>query len=319
MGQLVIDYYLNLKAKEEKVMNLQNDPSMPNKDINFRAVVENNIKEKLKVLRENQERIGRNEREYYDAEKNQQDINRYYQSIDFHNSNGKELFKSFHDLLKATHHNQFSYNQSGHHLKTWVDLHPDGKYKSLYSGKQADPEMVIQSELENPATSNIVPGENGEVLNVEHVVPQSWFSRKEPMRGDMHHLFYCEQNCNSFRGNKQYHDFSNYKPEAFIVSQEKEECGMGESNEFEPEYGKGMVARASLYFLLRYPNKILTEHEREIDIPLLLKWHTEFPPTSKYEKHRNQAIFELQGNRNPFIDFPEFGYKIDFSLIYTIH
>ena len=43
--------------------------------------------------------------------------------------------------------------------------------------------------------------------NCEHVVPQSWFSKKEPMRGDLHHLFACESRCNSFRGNHAYFDF----------------------------------------------------------------------------------------------------------------
>ncbi|MCO5387570.1 MAG: endonuclease [Desulfitobacterium hafniense] len=194
-------------------MNLQSDSLMPNEDLNFRAKLEISINEKLKVLRENQEKIVRNKRAYYDAEKNHQDIIQYYQNIDFHNSNGKELFKLLHNLLEVTHHNQFSYAQSGDHLETWVDLHPYRKYKSLYSGKQADPEMVIRSELENLTVSNIVPGQNGESLNIEHVIPQSWFSKKEPMRGDMHHLFYCEINCNSFRGNKQYHNFPDYKPE----------------------------------------------------------------------------------------------------------
>jgi endonuclease I len=36
----------------------------------------------------------------------------------------------------------------------------------------------------------------------------------------------------------------------------------------------------------------------------LLKWNRDFPVTV-YEKHRNLAIYEIQGNRNPFIDFPE--------------
>lgn len=300
-------------------MNLQSDTSMMDKKLEFRTAIETNINDKLKALRENQEKIVRNEKTYYDAEKNQQDINQYYQGIDFHNSDGKELFKLFHNLLKTTHHKQFSYNKSGYHLETWVDLHLNGKYKSLYSGKSADPEMVIKSEFENITLANMVPGENGELLNIEHVVPQSWFYKKEPMKGDMHHLFYCEKDCNSFRGNKQYYDFIHYKPEEFSLNKEKKECGMGETNRFEPEYGKGMVARASLYFLLRYPNGISAEYKKEIDIPLLLKWHTEFPPTSKYEKHRNQAIFELQGNRNPFIDLPEYGSKINFSLINEIH
>ena len=54
-------------------------------------------------------------------------------------------------------------------------------------------------------------------------------------------------------------------------------------------------------FLIRYHNKI---DSSRVDIPLLLKWHEEFN-VSLYEKHRNAAIFELQGNRNPFIDFPD--------------
>lgn len=33
-------------------------------------------------------------------------------------------------------------------------------------------------------------------LNCEHVVPQSWFDRNQPMRGDLHHLFACNPSCN---------------------------------------------------------------------------------------------------------------------------
>ncbi|KEK25066.1 endonuclease I family protein [Bacillus gaemokensis] len=300
-------------------MNLQNDPSLSNKEMNFRVMLETEVNGKLKVLRENQERINQSHTAYYDQEKNQQDVNQYYQNIHFQTLNGKELFKSLHNLLETTHREQFSYKNSGHHLETWVDLHADGKYKSLYSGKQADPAIVIQSELETKVVLNEVPGEDGDILNIEHVVPQSWFRKKEPMRGDMHHLFYCEKGCNSFRGNKQYHDFPDFKPEAFTASKVVEECGMSELEEFEPEYGKGMIARATLYFLMRYPDKILPEFKNKINIPLLLQWHADFPPNSEYEKHRNQAIFELQGNRNPFIDFAESASKVDFSFINVHH
>ncbi|MNC25049.1 Extracellular ribonuclease precursor [compost metagenome] len=78
-------------------------------------------------------------------------------------------------------------------------------------------------------------------------------------------------------------------------------CGKQEADRFEPEYGKGIAARATLYFLLRYPGMI---DSSRVDELLLLQWHHTFPVTL-YEKHRNLAIFELQGNRNPFIDFPE--------------
>ena len=49
-------------------------------------------------------------------------------------------------------------------------------------------------------------------FNCEHVVPQSWFAKHEPMRGDLHHLFACEPRCNSFRGNTPYADFADDTP-----------------------------------------------------------------------------------------------------------
>jgi endonuclease I len=41
-------------------------------------------------------------------------------------------------------------------------------------------------------------------------VPQSWYAKAEPMRGDLHHLFACEPRCNSFRSNIPYFDFADF-------------------------------------------------------------------------------------------------------------
>jgi endonuclease I len=84
----------------------------------------------------------------------------------------------------------------------------------------------------------------------------------------------------------------------------EEACGKADEGLFEPENGKGTVARAMLYFLIRYPDQIEQDYKEKINNELLLDWHQKFSPTL-YEKHRNQAIYEIQGNRNPFIDFPE--------------
>jgi len=43
----------------------------------------------------------------------------------------------------------------------------------------------------------------------------------------------------------------------------------------------------------------------------LLWWHRTEPP-GEYEQHRNQAIQERQGNRNPLIDHPAWAERIDF-------
>ena len=49
-----------------------------------------------------------------------------------------------------------------------------------------------------------------------------------------------------------------------------------------------------------------------MNLQQLLQWHEQYPVTD-YERHRNDAIEDVQGNRNPFIDFPELAKKVDFS------
>ena len=78
---------------------------------------------------------------------------------------------------------------------------------------------------------------------------------------------------------------------------------------FEPAAGKGAVARATFYFLLRYSE--LRPYSDEA-IATLLQWH-DAEPVAEYERHRNAGIFERQGNRNPLIDHPEWASRIDFS------
>lgn len=145
--------------------------------------------------------------------------------------------------------------------------------------------------------------------NAEHSVPQHVFDREKDAKGDLHHLFTCERNANSIRQHFRYAEVpqtpENQKGEGWVVK------GV---EEFEPQAGKGAVARATLYFLLRYPGK-LGDKEGEYtaaDVKTLLRWHKE-DPVDLYELHRNQAIEEIQGNRNPLIDFPDLAVKIDFT------
>jgi endonuclease G, mitochondrial len=45
---------------------------------------------------------------------------------------------------------------------------------------------------------------------------------------------------------------------------------------------------------------------------MLVGWH-DAEPVSEYERHRNAAIFERQGNRNPLIDHPDWASRIAFA------
>ncbi|RFU64392.1 endonuclease I [Peribacillus saganii] len=242
-------------------------------------------------------------RTYYDANKDIDIRYMYYKSISFDDN---KLINSMHRLLDKTHTEKLNYSPH-RYVYPWVDLQENGKLKSLYSGKGMEPAAVIEHDIRllelRKSGFSAFSGTN--LLNCEHVVPQSWFNKKEPMRGDLHHLFACEPGCNSCRGNNPYFDFTDYIPETQILGV-KEGCGKAEDGHFEPEYGKGIVARATLYFLIRYINLI---DSKNVNIPLLIKWHNQFS-VSVYEKHRNLAVYELQGNRNPFIDYPEMAEKM---------
>ncbi|KGR74360.1 endonuclease I family protein [Ureibacillus sinduriensis] len=237
-------------------------------------------------------------RPYFDEEKDKNAITQYY--LDFRFTDGN-LEDTLHTLLKKTHTNQLTYRPH-RYLYPWVDLQENGTLKSLYSGNRMDPLTVIEEDirLHDMQAKGLVSILSDDQFNCEHVVPQSWFDKKEPFRGDLHHLFACEPTCNSRRSNFPYYDFHDYSPEA-LIAVIKDGCGKAEEGKFEPEYGKGIIARATLYFLIRYPYTIKKELA---DTSLMVKWHQTFP-VSIYEKHRNLAIHELQGNRNPFIDYPE--------------
>jgi endonuclease G len=266
------------------------------------------------------------ERPYYDAVADEEAQERYYEGID--ESDGAALVAELSTLLERTHEPRPAYKPA-RFLYPWVDLHPDRLLRSVYSGKRFTPEELIRADVAVEAARTerlqevvrrgfaVGPAElkaEFEALeaelpfNCEHVVPQSWFAEREPMRGDLHHLFACEPRCNSFRGNLPYADF----PEArdAVMS----DCGRSAAAGFEPGAGKGPVARATLYFLLRYPGQVGDE-ARELQrerVALLLDWHRA-EPVGEYERHRNAAIAELQGNRNPLIDHPDWSERINFD------
>ncbi len=280
------------------------------------------------------------DRPYYDAGTDQQARDAYYAAID--PARG-DLFEQLSGLLKASHTTQLDYKPAKH-LYPWVDWQPPRpnsqgakRIASIYSGERFDAEELIRQDFEidqarasmreaarRPALAGQVTMLNDMALeaalpyNCEHVVPQSWFNKREPMRGDLHHLFACEIKCNSFRANTPFFDFADFDPSMLppgVSEVIKGDCGKSETSKFEPARGKGAVARATLYFLLRYPGEInRTVKEYKPDrIDTLVAWHKAEPP-SDYERHRNAAIFAKQGNRNPFVDFPDWVDHVDFAL-----
>jgi len=87
---------------------------------------------------------------------------------------------------------------------------------------------------------------------------------------------------------------------------------------FEPRDAvKGDIARGLLYFYTRYaqsrPSRFdLVNFKHEL--PTLLKWHAA-DPVNDLERASNDEIQRAQGNRNPYVDRPEFVTKADFQRL----
>lgn len=139
-------------------------------------------------------------------------------------------------------------------------------------------------------------------INCEHTWPQTFFNSSNPMRGDIFHLYPTHMDANSARGSYPFGNAVsgiNWSDGGSLRGQNI----YGETV-FEPrDAHKGDAARSIFYFVICYGNLggYLGENE-ETD---LREWYLA-DPVSQKEIDRNNAIFEYQENRNPFIDHPEF-------------
>ena len=171
------------------------------------------------------------ERMYYDSAADQLAKERYYSGIRPSENAGEKFASPPCARLAATHKTPLAYSPS-QHVYPWVDLHdtaPRRTLRSIYSGQKFSPEELIEKDaailhMRNEKLAAILLQDGSAAdrsaiqdavaaalpYNCEHVVPQSWFDKREPMRGDLHHLFACESDCNSFRGNSPYFDFEDF-------------------------------------------------------------------------------------------------------------
>lgn len=146
-----------------------------------------------------------------------------------------------------------------------------------------------------------IPDNN--IVNVEHTWPQSRFNpshAKNLQKADLHHLYPTDNQLNSIRGNNRFGEVTRDRQNIKCPGARSGTGGDDKGDIFEPpDNHKGRVARALFYFSLRYDLQITPSEEQ-----FLRKWHNEHPVTED-EVVRNNEVYKAQGNRNPFIDYPE--------------
>jgi endonuclease I len=177
-----------------------------------------------------------------------------------------------------------------------------GKVFTLYSGLWVSGKQGGTYTESGDANKD---GYNGDFVNCEHTWPQSKFGKALPMRSDLHHLYGTLSVPNNRRGSL---------PFGYVTGGAKYENSFGSKGDghfFEPaDEAKGNIARAQFYFYTRYYDRNIWQKTNRSEywtsrLATLMKWH-EQDPVDEWEKSRNELIYKYQGNRNPFIDFPEF-------------
>ena len=188
--------------------------------------------------------------------------------------------------------------------------------KFLYTGTMTWSYMSREhSYCHNWMPTDPADGTGASPLNYEH-----------PEYNDQHHLFPTNQNdVNAVRSNN---------PMGKVVTVQStfldSKVGLDSSGHkvFEPrDSQKGKTARAIMYMAVAYNNSIdssgatynwkfrnpiSTSIPYGQDQSILKRWNAMYPPDS-YEISRNDFLDSLQGNRNPFVDHPEYACYIDFS------
>jgi endonuclease I/chitodextrinase len=193
----------------------------------------------------------------------------------------------------------------------------DGTVLDMYSENPSgiDPYTYSTSSTTDKCGNYSV---EGDCYNREHIIPQSVFNKNAPMVSDAHSITPTDGKVNGLRS---------AFPHGIVASASKTTLNgskLGSSGVsgysgtvFEPiDEFKGDIARMYLYFATRYENTVsgysydmFNGSSNQVFttafLNMLLTWHAQDPVNAR-EIGRNNAIYERQNNRNPYIDHPEY-------------
>ncbi len=216
---------------------------------------------------------------------------------------------------------------SGPALKSALHNIIDDHYALSYDAA-TEALKVIDEDTLNPANviciytgwsyAKSAYGNESEQWNKEHVwaVSHGIIQTNPPDGSDLHNLRPCDASVNSAKGNRDFDEGT----VQYIDGSGPTDCYTAPYI-WEPRPSdKGDVARTLFYMAVRYegdsgePDLELVDYVNSApnnepyygNLDTLLKWHI-IDPVDNWERKRNDSIYyRYQGNRNPFIDHPEY-------------
>lgn len=245
------------------------------------------------------------------------DTDSYYSGITA--TGGQALLGQLHDLITTTHKKYTSYNDcSSPSIIKKTDPGTNGNVREFYT----------QDNISSTWGSGAIG-----TWNREHVWCQSLSNGLWGTSGggsDLHHIRPAETGLNSARGNNKFGIVSDGNPA--YNKDSKNVGGYISGNVFEPlDKVKGDVARIVMYVYTHYNTysnvggttngsrssgfgnlkytMVVSERNEDAAIRMLLEWNKS-DPVDDVERTRNEEVFKIQGNRNPFIDDETYAEKI---------
>ena len=251
-------------------------------------------------------------------------IERYYKPIT--ETSGTALLGELHDLITTTHTHYSSYSECR-------DKAPITDYAE---GGKSIIEFYTHETIEHYINDISTPGNQG-TWNREHDWPKALSGGLWGTDGggaDMHHIRPSEVKMNGDRGNSKYGEVTGGSP---IYSKTTSGAnskigGYHKGGVFEPlDDAKGDVARILFYVYTHYNTyanvhgttngntngqtesyfgtlhftDVISASSEAAAVQLLLEWN-ELDPVDEIETKRNEEVYKIQRNRNPFIDHPEY-------------
>ena len=222
---------------------------------------------------------------------------------------GTPLRLALHNIID--NHSVKSYSSLMGYYQT-TDVKPNGKVWDMYSDvPNGTPPYSFTFSQTCGNYSN-----EGDCFNREHSWPQSWFNSSSPMVSDLFHVYPTDGKVNGLRSNYPYGEVTT--PTSTTLNGSKlGPCSFPgyTGTVFEPiaEY-KGDFARTYFYMCTRYYTEdtgwqtndmIIGASLKPWALELMKKWNQQDPVSAK-EIARNNNVYAIQGNRNPFIDHPEY-------------
>lgn len=193
----------------------------------------------------------------------------------------------------------------GHRVLSYRDL-----WEALRDLDRGDDAKVILIYDRSQRSHSKNGGNQGD-WNREHLWPRAYgVRRSSPANTDLHHIRASDVRINGKRGHLY---FDKTEGEDFLGKRYSSDPNSWEP----PNEVKGDIARAMFYMAVRYEGNEAGSIDLELSnvpdltkgvhgkLSTLLRWH-KTDPVSDEERTRNDKIHRsYQGNRNPFIDHPE--------------